>query len=247
MSTSTQSRRLCHDHLDDLESFFYVLCWICFGFSGPGKKLDPLPKTLQKWESTDPESAADAKQSMLFKRLSWAGVCTPFFGDIFQELLQDLHGFFAEQVGRKLDSITQQDTLPIAKQTLPSLPDLIPESSQHYETILDFVDTAIRKRAALLPPSVDAEAIQVTAAPTTSTSQPSTPPRTTSHSLPPRTPLNERLTNIPGSRTIRKRNSDLANLEEESPSNSKRQRQLQLQHPHASIRPFSLSLEGDSD
>jgi len=133
MSTSTHSRRLCHDHLDDLESFFYVLCWICFGFSGPRKKFDPLPKTLQKWESTDPESAADAKQSMLFKRLSWAGVCTPFFGDIFQELLQDLHGFFAEQVGRKLDSITQQDALPIAKQTLPSLPDLIPESSQHYD------------------------------------------------------------------------------------------------------------------
>jgi hypothetical protein len=144
-----QSWRFCHGHLDDLESFFYVLCWICFGFSGPGKKLDPLPKTLQKWESKDPESAADAKQSMLFRRLSWAGVCTPFFGNVFQELLQDLHDFFAEH-------ITQQDALPLAKQTLPSLPDLIPESSQHYETVLGFVDNAIRKRAALLPPSVDA-------------------------------------------------------------------------------------------
>jgi hypothetical protein len=147
-------------------------------------------------------------------------------------------------VNRKLESITQQDGLPIAKQTLPSLPDLIPESSQHYETVLGFVDNAIRKRAALLPPS---EAIQPTAVPTTSTSPPSTPPRKASHSLPPRTPLNERLTNVPGSRTIRKRNSDLANLEEESPSKSKKQRQLQLQHPHASLRPSSLSLEDDSD
>jgi hypothetical protein len=148
-------------------------------------------------------------------------------------------------VNRKLDGITQQDALPLAKQTLPSLPDLIPESSQHYKTVLGFVDNAIKKRAALRPPSVDAEAIQGNAV-TTSTNPPSTPPRKSSHSLPPRTPLNERLTNVPGSRTIRKRNSDLANLEEESPSKSKKQRQL-LQHPHASLRPSSLSLEDDSD
>lgn len=236
MSILSQSPRLCHDHLDDLESFFYVLCWICFGFSGPGKKLNPFPKTLSKWESTDPELAADAKKGMFYLGLENTGETTPFFGDIFQELLEDLHGFFQAHVARKF-SISKRGQIP-------SLPDLIPESSQHYETVLGFVDNAIRKRAALQAPS---DAIQVAAVPTTSTSPPSTPPRTTSLSLPPRTPLNERLTNIPGSRTIRKRNSDLANLEEESPSNSKRQRQLQLQHPHASIRPSSLSLEGDSD
>jgi hypothetical protein len=229
MSILSQSPRLCHDHLDDLESFFYVLCWICFGFSGPGKKLNPFPKTLSKWESTDPELAADAKKGMFYLGLENTGDTTPFFGDIFQELLEDLHGFFQAHVARKF-SISKRGQIP-------SLPDLIPESSQHYDTVLGFVDNAIRKRAALLQSSVDVDAIQVTADPTTSTSPPSTPPRTTSHSLPLRTPLNEQLTNVPGSRTIRKRNSDLANLEEESPSKSKRQRQLQLQHPHTSLRP----------
>jgi hypothetical protein len=153
--------------------------------------------------------------------------------------LEDLHGFFQAHVARKF-SISKRGHVP-------SLPELVPASSQHYETVLGFVDNAIKKRAALLPPSVDAKVIQATAAPTTSTSPPSTPPRKSSHSLPPRTPLNERLTNVPGSRTIRKRNSDLANLEEESPSKSKKQRQLQVQHPHASLRPSSLSLEDGSD
>src|SRR5437899_1123860 len=117
MSISSHSPRLCHDHLDDLESFFYVLCWICFGYSGPGKKVDPLPKTLQKWESADPESAADAKQSMFFKRLVSTGESTPFFGDIFQELLEDLHRFFQAHVSRKC-SITKRDPIP-------SLPELV--------------------------------------------------------------------------------------------------------------------------
>jgi hypothetical protein len=142
-------------------------------------------------------------------------------------------------LSRKL-SITKRDPIP-------SLLDLVPGSAQHYETVLGFVDKAIRKRAALLQISENVDDVQVNANPTTSTNPPSTPPRKTSHSLPPRTPLHDRLTNVPGSRTIRKRNSDLANLEDESPSKSKKRRQRQLQHPHAPLRPSSLSLGDDSD
>ncbi|KIM49671.1 hypothetical protein M413DRAFT_113970 [Hebeloma cylindrosporum] len=228
MSTviATKSHRLCYDHLDDLESFFYILCWICFGHSGSREKVHPWPRTLKNWESLDPETAAIFKHSMLGKGLHWSGICTPFFGDIFQDLLEDLQGFFLEHVQRKLRSVSRKSAPPKARGTLPSLQDVIPEPSLHYETVLGFIDNAIRKRAALPQQSVAAEPAQATAAPTTSRSPPSTPLRKTS-SLPPRTPLNEWLPNIPGSHTIRKRNSDIAALEEDSPSKSKRQRQLQ--------------------
>ncbi|KIM49675.1 hypothetical protein M413DRAFT_113979 [Hebeloma cylindrosporum] len=248
MSTviATKSHRLCYDHLDDLESFFYVLCWICFGHSGSREKVYPWPITLQNWESAAPQTAAHLKASVFSMNLHWAGICTPFFGDIFQDLLKDLQRFFLQHVNRKLDSVPPPNAPPTDRSTLPSLPEVIPESSQHYATILGFIDNAIRKRAALLRKSVAAEPVQAIAAPSTSRSPPSTPPRNTS-SLPPRTPLNERLPNIPGSHTIRKRNSDIAALEEDSPSKSKKQRQLHKQRPHAPLRPSSLSLEDDCE
>ncbi|KZP03222.1 hypothetical protein FIBSPDRAFT_769274 [Athelia psychrophila] len=35
-----------HDHLDDLESFFYLLCMLCLGYSGPGHAIVPTPSVF---------------------------------------------------------------------------------------------------------------------------------------------------------------------------------------------------------
>ncbi len=37
-----------HSYMDDLESFFYVLCWVCCGYSAPGRgsKIFRLPSLI---------------------------------------------------------------------------------------------------------------------------------------------------------------------------------------------------------
>ncbi|KIM49614.1 hypothetical protein M413DRAFT_35636, partial [Hebeloma cylindrosporum] len=133
--------RMCHDYLDDLESFFYVLIWICIGYSQPGKMVEPIPELLSDWESENPIFAARTKVDMYFTALEEMVEVTPFFGVIFQELLENVHGFFSVVVHRKTSSTKGQ--------VYPTLTELIPEASGHYATILGFVDDAIKKRAAL--------------------------------------------------------------------------------------------------
>ena len=35
-----------HSYMDDLESFFYILCWICCGYDGPGKRSKRFGSTF---------------------------------------------------------------------------------------------------------------------------------------------------------------------------------------------------------
>jgi hypothetical protein len=191
--------------------------------------LEPIPELLRDWESEDPLRAARAKLAMCLMPFEEANEVTPFFGVVFQELLENLRGFFEVVVKRKASF--PKDDVP------PSLTQLIPEAPGHYATILGFVDDAIKKRAALLQSSAVEEKDRPTAAPTT-------PLCKQSLINFPRTPLNTHLTNVPelGFHTLRKRTSDLVDLEDETPSRSKKQKQ----HPHAPFRSSSLSL-GDEN
>ncbi|TRM70360.1 hypothetical protein BD626DRAFT_448850 [Schizophyllum amplum] len=86
------SQRLVHDYLDDLESFYWCLCWICFTYDSPGQpNRNP---TLAKWESHDPETAFNAK----FKHLAHpfrANHVKPWFKP-FVPLLTKLHDIFLD-------------------------------------------------------------------------------------------------------------------------------------------------------
>ncbi|KAF7325633.1 hypothetical protein MKEN_00413100 [Mycena kentingensis (nom. inval.)] len=42
-----------HDTLDDLESVFYVLCYICYGFDRTGKLIVPAPEAIESWVDTN--------------------------------------------------------------------------------------------------------------------------------------------------------------------------------------------------
>ncbi|TFK66154.1 hypothetical protein BDN72DRAFT_961968 [Pluteus cervinus] len=59
---------LPHDHMDDLQSLFYVLCWVCYRFSAPigeeNRCLD-LPDFLAQWDSGDAKTAAAEKFTFL--------------------------------------------------------------------------------------------------------------------------------------------------------------------------------------
>jgi hypothetical protein len=84
-----------HDYLDDLESFYYVLCWICFGHDAPGKRITPQPDVITDWE--DPSSscirAARLKEGFLFSKRLFPKV-PPYFGPVIQTLLEEPSSLF---------------------------------------------------------------------------------------------------------------------------------------------------------
>ncbi|KAL1700257.1 hypothetical protein EV121DRAFT_214555 [Schizophyllum commune] len=61
----TNGQRLMHDYMDDLESFYWCLCWICFSYEGPDKKDDNPIDILDGWQDDNPKTALNAKLAYL--------------------------------------------------------------------------------------------------------------------------------------------------------------------------------------
>ena len=96
------------DYVDDLESFYYVVAYICTTFSGPRTQLAPadIPSSIKSiWFMSEDGSLSSqiSKASSLEKgrRLKFfefrvgRNCLTPYFStncNIFELLLQDLHG-----------------------------------------------------------------------------------------------------------------------------------------------------------
>ena len=120
--------------MDDLESFFYVLVWISFGFTGPGQKLNPFPERLRRWENADPTEAMDAKSNAITYSFAETYLVKPYFGSVFGTLLRKLSRFFGAADMNRVESMGKP---------IPSLMKLKATSSQAYNTVLGYVDEAI--------------------------------------------------------------------------------------------------------
>ena len=132
---------LAHDHLDDLESFFYVLCWITIGYAGPDNPLPPLPPldtsrpcVLREWDQNNERAAAACKKGMM---IVFDEKVTPYFGPTFQKLLFDLHQFLWPHILEKM----QQKCNP--KISRKHLLDLTEPAKAHYAAVLGIIDQAI--------------------------------------------------------------------------------------------------------
>ncbi|KII91911.1 hypothetical protein PLICRDRAFT_28393 [Plicaturopsis crispa FD-325 SS-3] len=127
---------LPHTYLDDLESFFYVLCSICFDYEHGGKHVPERPVFLRKWEAHDAESAALAKWG--FFSLSRELPELPlYFGDPFRKLLANLKGFCYTHISRRVDN--------------PSLTWTDDEAAKHYATYIGYVEDAIAEVERIAP------------------------------------------------------------------------------------------------
>jgi hypothetical protein len=150
-----------HDYLDDLESFCYVLCWICFAYEAPGKKKSPQPTLLAKWDDLDTEAARHAKMGFLSD--SFRHVLSPWFGEgVFQTLLQQM-GKFVRKHYKTKDSRLEQPR--------QCLNDLREVAHEQYAIFLGYVDEAIEKLEALQPEATPAGTFLASGVP------PVTPPR----------------------------------------------------------------------
>ena len=132
----TTGQALPHDYLDDLESFFYVFCWITIGYDGPKNLLKGInrPTVLEEWDQDNPRAAANSKKAMMFV---FAAKVTLYFGPTFQTLLYALHRFLQPLVALKMQT---RDNSNIPRKHLL---DLIEPAKAHYADVLAIIDQAI--------------------------------------------------------------------------------------------------------
>ncbi|KAJ7181604.1 hypothetical protein C8R43DRAFT_911875 [Mycena crocata] len=100
-----QSERLGHhDHMDDLESIYYVLFYVCYGHDSKGNLHPTFPSPISLWHNPllSPDNLAQTKRSFLQNPIAipltrFGSVETP----VLQRAMNQLRKFF----GNRLDEI----------------------------------------------------------------------------------------------------------------------------------------------
>jgi len=132
----SDSRKLAHTYLDDLESFVWVLVDITHNFLGPGSESSTTVLRWMQLESTSsPESVRQAFTSkMEFLEKADLDV-KPYFGHIFEKLLDNLCSFirfryFAEYVPPTINTLWSE---------------ILRRSMNDYEEVLLYFERAIQE------------------------------------------------------------------------------------------------------
>lgn len=100
-----------HDYMDDLESFFYVLCELIFTRVSFNKKVAPVVKeTLQGWDTKDEKSAAQSKMTFLLAPFQEELIDSDYWGVACSELVEGFHGLLQTISQEKL-KITMKKSL----------------------------------------------------------------------------------------------------------------------------------------
>ncbi|KAL1693177.1 hypothetical protein GGG16DRAFT_123503 [Schizophyllum commune] len=169
-SAPSSGQRLMHDYLDDLESFYWCLCWICFSYEGPGDcKQSDIPK---EWQDNNPEVAAAAKSMHLLLKFQPRNVKDYF--EAFVPLLQFMHDIFQRTLQKKSELIDARaaDTRDLAT--------IRAEADATYREVIGMFDDTIDSLAEFEP-------AQAAPLPSASVALPERPkiPRRTPHMLAP--------------------------------------------------------------
>ena len=138
-----------HDYLDDMESFFYVLFWICSTYEKAKRpRRGALPPTLAGWEDNIAQSSSNAKNNIISYPLNkYTCPISAYFGDIFLNLLNSFRQFLKGQIDRKMNSLDPR-RVPLTA--------LMPQSEVHYAEVLGYIDLAIKAVEALPEEKADA-------------------------------------------------------------------------------------------
>jgi hypothetical protein len=131
---------LAHDHLDDLESFVYVLTHIMYAYDQTGAERPPFG-LLVGWELKDSLNEAESKVSYLGRALVeiesgvgelWPQSCT----DLLMEFKDFLHEIYRQKRGlaNKAPHIRKE-----------ALKKLVRKADEHYKFVVGLFDKAIEK------------------------------------------------------------------------------------------------------
>ncbi|KAJ7509697.1 hypothetical protein B0H11DRAFT_2270088 [Mycena galericulata] len=136
-----------HDHMDDLESIFYVLFHVCYGHDLNGAPLPVPPPDISHWHSMaiDPVALGEIKAVFLIR--SARTPMTRFSGaekGIMLPLMSQLRKFFRNRLDAIDAAITVDD--PIA------FPSYSPtDALADYSRFLGLIDAAIEKLLLVIP------------------------------------------------------------------------------------------------
>jgi hypothetical protein len=101
-------RSTWHDHLDDLESFFYVTCYLMFTTECPGKVKTRKPHFIAEWLILEGRCAAGAKINFFAPNdLDLAGLSS-FWSSASRKLLQEYFKYI-KRVQQKREAHRQLD------------------------------------------------------------------------------------------------------------------------------------------
>ncbi|KAF5331419.1 hypothetical protein D9611_011862 [Ephemerocybe angulata] len=126
-----------HDHLDDLESFYYVLLDLTFGRSDPGKSW-VIDWMENEWDNDDEQLSASAKDYFLRRPLK-VGDVPSFWSEECKEMLVCMHNFIGDLVREKI-AIVGDMTQPWCPENMAQL---YAEKDGHYRGILAMIEKAI--------------------------------------------------------------------------------------------------------
>uniref|UniRef100_A0A8H8CEN7 Fungal-type protein kinase domain-containing protein n=1 Tax=Psilocybe cubensis TaxID=181762 RepID=A0A8H8CEN7_PSICU len=121
-----------HDYLDDFESFFYMILWICNMYHRPNQSIKDGPGVLVYWDSPDPIIAASVKTKFLmYPTVNIA----PYFHTLLG-MIKDMAMFlFKHAIQKEDESISKEPRKPFLS--------LLEASNADYNTFIGFIEKAI--------------------------------------------------------------------------------------------------------
>ncbi|KAJ6612660.1 hypothetical protein B0H10DRAFT_284102 [Mycena sp. CBHHK59/15] len=144
-----------HDHLDDLESVYYVLFTVFYGHDSQGKPLRNPPRQLVDWNdpSIKPEVLSDGKRTFIND-----DICSPitrYTGldsedqQVLEKFFDDLHAFFRSRMDDVSKALKLRGPAPF--------PEYTPKGAHvDYARFLAIIDLAIQSLSNAPPPIVPA-------------------------------------------------------------------------------------------
>ncbi|TEB14494.1 hypothetical protein FA13DRAFT_1721535 [Coprinellus micaceus] len=130
------------DYTDELESFFYALCYILHAFEKPGTLMKQLPAPVQFWDHDDLEMRAVGKSAFSFNVSKANELCRYWWGTC-SDLMRDFHDV-VRAILQKKDSAQKDPNLDVEAK-LEVYDSLSQNSGAYFEAVKAAFDKAIAR------------------------------------------------------------------------------------------------------
>lgn len=126
--------------MDDLESFFYVLCHLFYTFRKPGEVQEKVPGLLQHWDMDNLPVLALSKQGFIL-RFTQTQMMSPYWGEASETLLEEVQAVIRDITYRKSEIRASRDLYAEAK--LKAYGVMARNHTDYYEKVKSAFDKAI--------------------------------------------------------------------------------------------------------
>ncbi|KAJ2915914.1 hypothetical protein MD484_g4502, partial [Candolleomyces efflorescens] len=155
-SPITNEKVLLHDYTDDLQSFFFVLCWTMHIYDGPGKKREYISRLGQLWRS----SVGDLRRHRLFKQELLRGTLKNrrMFMSVGKDWTWAPRGLLQQFRSLSLELWQEKEKIRMLPNAEERHAQLLDEAKvrQTYDRVLSLFDIAIAKLSHQPPPTITA-------------------------------------------------------------------------------------------